>query len=89
MQHLVRIGQRRLAMHTGNRPGGDRFVGIAGQQTTTAFTPQAALARALTFGLVACEGGMEELSGVFGGPPSLDSSSATRAVSIWTCVVSI
>src|SRR4249920_1027973 len=34
------------------------------------------------------DGGRLELSGVFGGSPSFASSSATRAISAWTCVQS-
>jgi hypothetical protein len=37
--------------------------------------------RSARLGLRACDGGVEELSGVFGGWPSLSSSSAMRRVS--------
>jgi len=36
-------------------------------------------------GFLPCDGGTLELSGVFGGSPSLASNNATRAVSVWTC----
>src|SRR5271166_4396726 len=41
--------------------------------------------RSARLGLRACEGGVEELSGVLGGPPSLASSSAMRRVNSSIC----
>src|SRR5712671_1422195 len=41
--------------------------------------------RSARLGLRACEGGVDELSGVLGGPPSLASSSAMRRVNTSIC----
>jgi len=47
VQHLLGIAQRSLAVHTGQRLGDDRRVGIAGKRPAATLPTDAALARAV------------------------------------------
>jgi hypothetical protein len=52
VQNLIGIAQRGVAMPAGHRPGGHRFVGIAGQRTATAFAAEVVLAWSDTLGFI-------------------------------------
>lgn len=52
VQHLVGLGQGRLAMHTAQRPGDHRLIWFACQESAAALTAETTLPRAAAPGLV-------------------------------------
>jgi hypothetical protein len=84
VQHLVRFAQCCLAMHTGYDFDDHRLIGIAGQWATAPLRPRLPWREPLRpafsawLGFCPFDSGRLELSGVFGGSPSLASSSAIR-----------
>jgi hypothetical protein len=71
---VIALLQGRLAMRAADRPCNHRLIGVFHKRSSAALTPQAALAGAFTLGFVravgflACEGGTEELPGVYRAP---------------------
>ena len=84
---LVSSTQRMGAVRAGLRQAGHDPVGIVRQLAERAGVALRFFAarRSARLGLHPCEGGVEKLSGVFGGWPNLASSSAIRFLSTPTC----